>query len=390
MSGDRRGVLGALRPLRIAMVGQRGLPATFGGIERHVEELGARLVERGHDVVVYSRPHYTGDRTMVEHRGMRVVQLPTVRRNGAEAFVHSGLASAATVGRGYDVVHFHALGPGLFSPMVRGLTRAAVVQTIHGLDDERAKWNGPAQRLLRLGGRLSARVPHEVVVVSQDLERHYRDQHGRDATYIPNGVPEPLTTSAALIRERFGLQDRGYVLFLGRLVPEKDPEILLRAFRRVPTDLRLVIVGDSSNTDEYTAMLRQLGSLDDRVLFAGFQYGETLAALLGHAALFVQPSCLEGLPITLLEAAAYGRPVVVSDIPPHVEVVGAPGPGRMLFECRREESLVEALQWSLKDPDQVMAGAAELHKDVVRRYSWDRATDELEETYLRAMAARSR
>jgi glycosyltransferase involved in cell wall biosynthesis len=180
------------------------------------------------------------------------------------------------------------------------------------------------------------------------------------------------------------------VLFLGRLVPEKDPEILLNAFRRVPTDLRLVIVGDSSNTDEYTAMLRQLGSRDERVLFAGFQYGETLAALLGHAALFVQPSCLEGLPITLLEAAAYRRPVVASDIPPHVEVLGDSAPGRMLFQCQREESLVDALERSLKDPDTALEGAAELHDDVVQRYNWDRATDMLEETYLRAMATAGR
>ncbi len=264
-----------------------------------------------------------------------------------------------------------------------------MVQTIHGLDDERAKWNGPAQRLLRLGGRLSARVPHEVVVVSQDLERHYRERHGRATTYIPNGVPEPVAASPTLLRE-LGLEERGYVLFLGRLVPEKDPEILLNAFRRVPTDLKLVIVGDSSNTDEYTALLRQLGARDDRVVFAGFQYGETLAALLGHAALFVQPSCLEGLPITLLEAAAYGRPVVASDIPPHVEVVGDSEPGRMLFRCQQEQSLVDALERSLKDPDGVREGATRLHDDVVDRYSWDRATELLEETYLRAMAVRHR
>jgi glycosyltransferase involved in cell wall biosynthesis len=203
-------------------------------------------------------------------------------------------------------------------------------------------------------------------------------------------VPEPLTPSATLLRDEFGLEDRGYVMYLGRLVPEKDPELLLHAFRRVATDLKLVVVGDSSDTDDYTAMLRELGRRDDRVVFAGFQYGEALAALLGHAALFVQPSRLEGLPITLLEAAAYGRPVVASDIPPHEEVVGEPAPGRMLFECGREESLVDALERSLKDPDVVREGAARLHDDVVRRYSWDRATEELEETYLRAVAARRR
>lgn len=374
--------------MRIAMIGQRGLPATFGGIERHVEELGARLVDRGHEVVVYTRARYTEGQELAEYRGMRLVQLPTVNRRGAEAFVHSGLAAAATVGRRFDVVHFHALGPGLFTPVVRQFSRAGIAQTIHGLDDERAKWNGAVQRALRLGGELSARVPDEVIVVSRDLERHYRERHGRATAFIPNGVPEPRTTSPALLRDRFGLRDRGYLLFVGRLVPEKDPELLIRAFRRVATDLRLVIVGDSANTDEYTAGLRRLGAEDDRVDFVGYQYGESLAALLGHAALFVQPSLLEGLPITLLEAAAYCRPVVASDIPPHVEVIGESGPGRLLFEHGSEDSLVAALERALADPEAGARGAGALHDDVVARYSWDRATDALEETYLRAIAAR--
>lgn len=378
-----------MNQLRIAMVGLRGLPATFGGVERHVEELGWRLAARGHEVVVYSRPQYCEDRRMTEYRGMRLMCIPTVRWRGLEALVHSGLAATATVGRGYDVVHFHALGPGLFTPVVRGLTGAGVTQTIHGLDDRRAKWGGAAQRLLRLGGQLSARVPHEVVVVSQDLQRHYREEHGRSTTFIPNGVPEPRATDPAVVAEEFGLTAGGYLLYLGRLVPEKDPALLIRAFRRVTTDLRLVVVGDSCGTDHYTAELKRLAQDDDRVVFAGYQYGETLAALLGHAALFVQPSLLEGLPITLLEAAAYGRPVVASDIPPHTEVVGDSGPGHLLFRHGDEGSLVEALERSLRETGAVQAGARRLHDRVIQRYDWDLATDALEEAYLRAIAARA-
>ncbi len=373
--------------LKIAMIGLRGLPATFGGIERHVEELGSRLADRGHEVVVYCRPGYT-DRGTVTHLGMRLVQLPTVQRSGVEAFLHSGLSASATVGRGFDVAHFHALGPGLFAPIPKTLTRAAVVQTIHGLDDQRDKWGGTAQRLLRLGGRMSGRVPHEVVVVSRDLGRHYREVHGRDTTYIPNGVPQPVHADAEVLRGVFGLEPADYVMFLGRLVPEKDPRLLVSAFARVRTDKRLVIVGDSAGTDDYTDELRRLGSRDPRVMFVGYQYGEPLAALLSHAALFVQPSLLEGLPITLLEAAAYGLPVLASEIAPHREVIQCSAPGRQLFRTGDEVALVDQLQQALDNPVGLAQGARELTRDVTAHYDWDQATDALVEVYERGVRLR--
>jgi len=366
------------------MIGLRGLPATYGGIERHVEEIGARLVDRGHQVVVYGRPAYTTV-GMREHRGIWLVDLPSPKRKGAEAFVHSALASFSTIGGGFDVAHFHALGPGLFTPLSKALTGAAVVQTIHGRDDERAKWGGVAQRLLRFGGWLSARVPDEVVVVSEDLVRYYRDLHGRAVTQIPNGVPKPASVDPALLEEALGLAPQSYLLFLGRLVPEKNPLLLVEAFRDVQTSLSLVIVGDSSHTDDYVEQLRQLARQDDRVRLVGYQYGETLTALLQHAALFVQPSDLEGLPLTLLEAAAYGLPVVASDIPPHMEVIRRPAPGKQVFRAGDRRCLSAQLHEAIASPEALLDGAEELHNDVVVRYDWDRATDELEQVYQRAL-----
>ncbi len=168
-------------------------------------------------------------------------------------------AAAATLGRGFDVVHFHAVGPGLFSPLVRCFSRARVVQTIHGLDGERAKWGRGASGLLRFGTWLSAKVPHATIVVSKALQDAYRERYGRETVHIVNGAPEVSARPAAAITERWGLTKGSYVLFVGRLVPEKAPEHLLSAFADVPGDTRLVVAGGSSHTDEYVADLHAAG-----------------------------------------------------------------------------------------------------------------------------------
>jgi glycosyltransferase involved in cell wall biosynthesis len=374
-----------MKPLRIAMIGQRGLPATYGGVERHVEEIGARLAEHGHEVVVFCRPGYSPE-SLLEYRGVTLEHNWTVPTMHLEAFLHSLTSSVATVGRGFDIVHFHALGPGLFTPIPRALTRAGVVQTIHGLDDRRAKWGPRTQQVLRAGGWLSAHVPHEVVVVSRSLQDHYQQAHDRPATYIPNGAPHVTPRPLATVRDELELQGRDYVLFVGRLVPEKDPVTLLRAFRDVETQLRLVIVGGTSFTEDYTAVVEQLAAADPRVILAGYRYSDQLAELLTNAALFVQPSQLEGLPITLLEAAAYGLPVIASDIEPHVEVVGVPAPGRELFPTGDVGALTAALQKTLDQLSLTEAGAATLQRDVLRNYDWDNAVDALEAVYARAAA----
>jgi glycosyltransferase involved in cell wall biosynthesis len=373
--------------LRIAMIGLRGLPAQAGGVERHVEELATRLVDRGHDVTVFCRPGYTAD-VGSTYRGVRLSSLPTIRVRGGEALVHSGLGAMATIGHRFDVAHFHAVGPGLFTPVARAVGHCAVVQTIHGMDDERAKWGGGAKRVLRAGALLSAHVPDEVVVVSRALAEHYRERYGRYTTYIGNGVPTVEQPDLARL-EKFGLRPQGYVVFVGRMVPEKDPELLLRAFRAVRTDQRLVLVGDSSHTDDYMARLRELAAADPRVLLVGYQYGADLAALFAGASAFAQPSLLEGLPITLLEAAAYGVPVVASDIAPHLEVLGSGGLGRELFRAGDRDGLAAALTAILAtDPVASVAAADQLRADVSRRYDWDVATDLLEAAYRHAIGRR--
>ena len=376
--------------MRILMIGQRGVPATFGGIERAVEELGAELVRRGHEVEVLCRAGYTKDEPE-SWRGMRLRYLPTVESKHLEAFVHSGLGALTGARRRppYDIVHFHALGPGLFTPVTRWMSGSAVVQTIHGLDDQRAKWGGAAQRVLGFGHFLSARVPHATITVSQALADAYARRWQRTAYYVPNGVrpPGPVVGVEELLN--VGVEPGKYVLFVGRLVPEKAVDVLLRAFRALDTDHRLVVAGGSSHTDGYVDDLHRLAAADDRVHLAGYVYGDTLRQLYANASAFVLPSLLEGLPLALLEAASYGVPIVASDIEPHLEVLGGQDrPGRRLTAAGDTAALTAALERVLANGPSEHAGATELRREVLATYDWAAVAERTEAVYTEALERR--
>jgi glycosyltransferase involved in cell wall biosynthesis len=376
--------------LKIAMLGTRGLPATFGGVEHHVEQIGARLVERGHEVTVYSQSGYTGRRwwrRSVEHRGMRVVTLPTLPVRGFEALAHSALGTMRAMASGHDVFHYHAVGPGLLAPLPRYGAPGAVVQTIHGLDADRAKWGGGAQSVLRLGTWLSARVPDRTTVVARGLVDHFAARYGREVVHVPNGVTVKTAREPDLIR-RHGLHGGDYVLHVGRLVPEKRTDLLVKAFAALPTDQKLVIAGGSSHTDEYAAEVHRLAAADPRVVLTGYVYGAELDELYTNATAFVQPSALEGLPLSLLEAVGSGLPTVVSDIEPHLEVVGSDRPGSRVFRDGDVAGLALALDTVLTDPQAERSAVAGLRSDTLRTYDWERCVDLLESLYVDALVGR--
>jgi glycosyltransferase involved in cell wall biosynthesis len=373
-----------VKRIRVAMIGQRGIPATFGGIEHHVEELGARLAARGHEVVVYTRTNYVHERARIV-RGMHPRYLSTVGSKHLDAIVHSGLSTIDVMTRRADIVHYHAVGPGIPAFLPRFLGRAGVVLTVHGLDAERAKWSRTARTVLTVAQWLSARVPDETIVVSRELQRHYRDRYDRRTTYIPNGVDEGDRRPPDEIVRRFGLRGDDYLLFVGRLVPEKAPDLLVRAFRELGTIHRLVLAGGSSFTDEYVRGLEALVSGDPRILMPGYVYGAVLEELYTNASAFVLPSSLEGLPLTLLEAASYGVPIVVSDIAPNLEIVGADGPGHRVFPAGDLAGLRAALRRALTDGTE-RAGAETLRTDVLASYRWDDTARMTEAVYERVMS----
>jgi glycosyltransferase involved in cell wall biosynthesis len=372
------------RPLHIAMVGQKGLPATFGGIEHHVEHLGRRLVERGHRVTVYCRSSY-GEIPSRKYHGIDLVPAATVGTKHLDAIVHSATSTVKALLSSADVVHYHGIGPGLVAPLPRFLSRSKVVMTVHGLDHQRAKWGRGAQAVLGTAHWMSGRVPDEVVVVSSDLRAHYGREFGRSAHLIHNGVVEGPSVPAEALPPGHGLEPGRYALFVGRLVPEKRPDLLIEAFGRVPGDHRLAIVGDSSYTSDYTSRLRELAARDPRVVFTGFAFGDQLAALYQHAGVFVQPSALEGLPLTLLEAVANDAPVLVSDISPHLEVVGEGSARHQVVPVDSVDSLAGAVSLMLQHPRPRDAASRCLREAILARHSWDASVDALEALYLRTV-----
>jgi len=375
--------------LRIAMIGQRGIPATYGGIEHHVEEVSRRLVERGHDVTVFCRPNYNPGHAATHH-GINLVDAPALEYKHLEAISHSLVSSARSLSQSFDVIHYHAVGPCLTSPIPRYLSSARVVATVHGLDANRAKWGGMARRALQAGTWMSARVPDETIVVSKSLARHFSERYGRNAVVIPNGVTQPAEVTAGPTMSKYGLEPAQYVLFVGRIVPEKAPDRLIEAFAQLPDQrLKLVLAGDSSFTPDYCATIKTLASQDPRVTLTGYVYGTELAALYANAALFVLPSDVEGLPLTLLEAIAHDVPVLCSDIDPHLEILGI-NADALTFKQGDQVDLAFHLAKAMANLETQARLTSEIQANVLENHDWEQVVDALEDTYTSVCGGRNR
>ncbi len=313
-----------MRRLNLAVLGTRGFPGVQGGVESHCLELYPRLAAQGVAVTVYGRKGYIGHEPYI-YKGVRVVPSWTWKQKHVEAIVHTflGLLNIRRTSPRADLVHIHGIGPGLITPLARGLGFRVVV-THHGPDYVRQKWGRSAKLVLRLGEILAARFAHQVISVSRTIQEHLQKRCGRDSVYIPNGVNLPLMQPPGAMLSRHGLEPRQYILAVGRVVPEKGFHDLLQAFQGLPGDIKLVIVGDADHEDDYSRSLKTQAAGDARVVLTGFITGQDLAEIYANARFFVLPSYHEGLPLVLLEALSYGLRPLVSAIPANLEVIDNP------------------------------------------------------------------
>ncbi len=368
--------------LRIAVIGPKGLPPGQGGIEHHSAELYPRMVRRGHEVDLFARASYLegGAWAKSSFGGVNITALPCPGMRGVDALASSLLGASMTLGR-YDVIHFHGLGPAIFSWLPRLASRASVVVTCHGLDWQRAKWGGLSTRAIRAGEQVAVRAAHTIIVMSEALRTYFRAEHGRETVLIPNAPASYPSPSKPFDRHAFfGLERGRYVLFLGRIVPEKRPDLALDAFRALaPAGWKMAFVGESSDTDDYVATLRRRAAGDDAVVFTGERRGEALAELMRGAGLFILPSDLEGLPLAMLEAMAQGVPVVASDIAPHRELIGQDR--GVLFAAGDGASCTAALGWAMANGNEMRRRASRARDHVESRFDWDRITDQTLATY---------
>lgn len=372
--------------LRVAMLGHKRIPSYEGGVEVVVEALSAGLAERGHSVTCYNRAgsHVSGAEHALRagsvYRGIRLVTVPTLERKGYAAVVSSFFAAVRAAFGRYDVVHIHAEGPAFFSWLPK-LFGKRVVVTVHGLDWQREKWNGGfASKFIHLGEKCAVRFADEIIVLSENVRQYFQDTYGRGTRFIPNGVTAPKLESPWLIEEKWGLKKDDYILYLGRIVPEKGETYLIEAFKQVKTDKKLVIAGGSSDTERYMQELKVLAAEDERILFTGFVQGQLKDELYSNAYVYTLPSDLEGMPLSLLEAMSYGNCCLVSDIPECAEVVEDKA---VRFRKSDVEDLRDRLQTLCDQPDIVAGYREHAAGFILNKYGWDDVVDKTLALYRR-------
>jgi len=374
------------RPLRIAVVGSRGIPSAYSGVERACESLYLRLAERGHHVTCYCRPEYAPDGPHM-YRGvtLRPTRAITTQAldNLSSTFVALGHALRAG---NFDLVHFHAIPAGFFAPLAR-LRGFPVISTIQGLDWRRAKWKGIGSVVIKQAERFLVHEARRMIVVSRELQAYYRAQYGRITSYVPNGVElvQPAMYADDTVLRTFELQPREYLLYLARLVPEKRTHDLIQAFAQVRTDKKLIIAGDSSPTSSYVAELKRLAASDSRIMFIGFQRGDAVHTLFHNASGYVLPSELEGLPLSLLEAMSHGTTPIVSDIGPHRELLSPISGYNLFFKPHDVSGLADCLHRLLAAPDHYNALGRRIRQFVEQNFSWNAITDLTEDLYYDAI-----
>ncbi|BAU66441.1 Glycosyl transferase, group 1 [Stanieria sp. NIES-3757] len=370
--------------MKIAVIGAKGLPARQGGIEHYCGELYPRMVAEGHSVDLFARSSYIDKPwlSVSNYQGVRVICLPSLPLRGLDAFTNSAIAAIVAIIKGYDIIHFHALGPALFSFIPRWFSSAKILVTCQGLDWQRAKWGRFSSRIIHVGEKIAVQSANHIIVVSRALQTYFTQTYGLKSTYIPNGPGQYVESDPDFpYLKSLGVQPGRYLLFLGRLVPEKRPELLISAFQRLQNSgWKLVLAGGTSDTEDYINELTSLTENNPNIIFTGELKGERLAQVVRGAGLFVLPSDLEGLPLVMLEAMREGIPVLASDIPPHQQLIGEDR--GMLFKAGEIDSCHHALENAIASTQKLAQMAQKAQAHIKTYYNWEKITAENLALYL--------
>lgn len=357
--------------MRIAFIGQKGLPATYGGVEKHVEELGARLAERGYKISAYTGTNYNNFNGY--YRGMKIIPIPSIPQKHTEMISRTFFSLLYLLNKEVDIVHIHSIDPAILSFIPR--LNSKVVVTSHGQAYRREKWGPILKKISELAERAYVVFPNKRISVSKTLKKYYQTRYSCEVVYIPNGANVKVVNSTSAI-EKLGLSANGYVLFVGRIIPTKGCGLLIKAFEKVRTDKKLVVAGGGSYTHEYVDQLKR--AANKNTIFLGYRYGKELEELYANAYCCVVPSEIEGLAISLLEAMSFGKCVICSDIPENLEVAKGTG---IMFRSRDVEDLTNKLKFVVKNPLYCEERGAKAREHIIDEYNWDRIVDQTEEVY---------
>lgn len=373
--------------MKIAMIGQKGIPSRSGGIEIHVDEISKRLVCLECQVEVYCRKDYCDQEFEAgNYEGVKLKYTPFLKSKHLDAITHTLTSTISALLSSCEIFHYHALGPSTLAFIPR-LFGKKVVCTVHGLDWQRGKWGKFAAAFLKFGEYATAKFAHKTISVSRNLIGYYKEKYGMEPTYIPNGVERPDLLKARVIKEKYNLDSDEYILFLARLVPEKGVHYLINAFNNIKTEKKLVIAGGSSHSSDYELEIRKQAAGNKNIIFTGFVRDQELAELYSNAYFYVLPSDIEGLPISLLEAMSYGNCCLVSDIPENTNVIGTIG---YSFSKSDVEDLIKKLAILLNDKDKVLRVRALAGNYILNKYNWDRIAVETKNLYKSVLKPNSK
>lgn len=377
----------ARKKKRIAMIGHKRIPSREGGVEIVVDELATRLVQHGFSVDAYNRSgyHVSGkefdEKRGKVYNGIKLITIPTFKSSSLNASVYSLLATIRSLFGKYGIYHYHAEGPCIML-WLQKLFGKKIVVTIHGLDWQRAKWGNLAVDVLKFGEKQAVKHADEIIVLSQNVKKYFTETYHRETWYIPNGISRPEGKEAKVITNKWGLEKDSYILFLARLVPEKGAHYLIDAYQRMDTDKKLVIAGGNSHSTEYVSEIHDKAKTNENIILTGFVQGEELEELYSNAYLFVLPSDIEGMALSLLEAMSYGNCCLVSDICENKEVVED-----RAFTFRKSDTsdLQDKLIFLVKHPEIVKDYQQQSSDYICNKYSWDQVTEETIRCYRKAL-----
>ena len=373
--------------MKIAMIGHKRVPSREGGVEIVVEELSTRLVKKGNQVDIYNRKGKNvqdknadlENKKIKEYKGAKIITVPTINKKGLDALVYSFFASIKASFANYDILHYHAEGSCAML-WIPHLLKKKIVVTIHGLDWQRSKWGGFASKYIKFGEKLAVKYADEIIVLSNGVQKYFKDTYNRNTVFIPNGVNKPIIREPKIIKEKYGLDKDNYILFLARIVPEKGLDYLIDAYNNIRTDKKLVIAGGASHTNEYLEKIKEKARQNKNIIMTGFVQGEELEELYSNCYIYCLPSDIEGMPISLLEAMSYGKNCLISNIEENVQVCED---NALTFEKSNVVDLTNKLKDALQCKNRKKS--EELQDYILSKYSWTDVTDMTENLYYKIL-----
>ncbi|MCF7860265.1 glycosyltransferase family 4 protein [Patescibacteria group bacterium] len=348
--------------MKIAFIGQKGIPAISGGVERHVEFLAKELTVLGHEVIVYNRKNYTPT-VLKEYAGIKLIYKSFINKKNLANITHTFLSSLDVLFRRVDIIHYHGVGPSLllFLPKIFA-PKAKLVATLHSFDYDNEKWGRFAKIMLHLGERMMFALADEVIVITPATQKYAQNKYQRESVLIPNGADMvPVSSDSAL--KFWGLAKDSYIFSASRLIKLKGLQYLIEAYKDLKTEKKLVIAGDG----EYESELRVLAGDNKNIIFVGNQSGDALRQLYANAHLFIQSSEMEGLSLSLLEAMGHQTACLASDIIGNQEALADTG---FYFQSRNVADLKSKLNYILNHPEEVKLMSAAAYKRAEQEYNW--------------------